>query len=147
MPPIGDIRKAGMRITRSSDWRSALPFETPMVADSVMPGDPARCTTCGVGADPLPRTALWAVKHRHPHDPAGTVRLYCAEHTPRTAAPAPVASPSRTAGATRAPRPQAERPVRQPARKVVEKPALICPDCFVEVPATGICGMCGQRMA
>jgi len=131
-----------MKITRSSDWRSAIPFETPMIAQTVMPGDPARCTTCGVGSVPLQRTELWAVKHRHPHDPAGTVRLYCAEHTPRVA-PSP-AGPSRAAGAARAPRPRAERPARASARASVERPAAICPDCFVEVPPTGVCGMCGQ---
>ncbi|WP_417561685.1 glucose-6-phosphate dehydrogenase [Microbacterium sp.] len=138
-----------MKITRTSDWREALPFETPIIADTVMPGEPARCVTCGVGSDPLPRTELWAVKHRHPHDPAGSVRLYCAAHTPRVPEPAPVASPSRTKGATRPagrarpPRPS-ERAPRAPQRE--DKPALVCPNCFMEVPSSGICGVCGEKV-
>ncbi|GAA3765650.1 hypothetical protein GCM10022240_17510 [Microbacterium kribbense] len=131
-----------MKITRSSDWRSDLPFETPMIADTVMPGDPARCTTCGIGSELLPRTALWAVKHRHPHDPAGTVRLYCAAHTPQVPAAAAVTA-ERRAAAPRTPRaPRAPRRTPQP-----ERVAAVCPNCFVEVPPTGVCGMCGERVA
>ncbi len=133
-----------MKITRTSDWRDALPFETPMIADAVMPGDPARCVTCGVGAEPLPRTALWAVKHRHPHDPAGSVRLYCAAHTPRVPTAADTAN---TGGAARARPSRSARPAASRTPKPAEKPALVCPDCFMEVPPTGICGMCGQRVA
>ncbi|UUT34820.1 glucose-6-phosphate dehydrogenase [Microbacterium elymi] len=136
-----------MKITRSSDWREAIPFETPMIADSVMPGEPARCTTCGIDSEPLARTQLWAVKHRHPHDPAGTVRLYCADHTPKTAAPVAAAS-----AAARAPR-ERRTPARAASRAApraaqqAEKPAVVCPTCFVEVPPTGVCGMCGERVA
>ncbi|WP_029144706.1 hypothetical protein [Microbacterium luticocti] len=132
-----------MRITRTSDWREAIPFETPMIADAVMPGEAARCTTCGVGSTPLPRTELWAVKHRHPHDPAGTVRLYCAVHVPKTAQkPEPVASGPARKGA----RTSASRTPRTPKPTVPERVAAVCPDCFVEVPPTGVCGMCGRRV-
>jgi hypothetical protein len=27
------------------------------------------------------------------------------------------------------------------------KPRAMCPDCFVEVSATGLCGMCGTQVA
>jgi hypothetical protein len=27
------------------------------------------------------------------------------------------------------------------------KPRAMCPDCFVEVSATGMCGMCGTQVA
>lgn len=127
-----------MKITRTSDWREALPFETALIADTVMPGEPARCVTCGVGSEPLPRTQLWAVKHRHPHDPAGSVRLYCADHAPKPpVAAAPAAAQKRRSAASRTP--------RAPQRE--EKPAAVCPDCFMEVPPNGICGMCGQKVA
>jgi hypothetical protein len=41
--------------------------------------------------------------------------------------------------------------VAQPAQgrgpTIPERPAVMCPDCFVQVPATGVCGMCGQQVA
>ncbi|WP_308491748.1 glucose-6-phosphate dehydrogenase [Microbacterium terrisoli] len=144
-----------MKITKTADWREALPFEAPIIAETVMPGEPARCVTCGIASDPLPRTALWAVKHRHPHDPAGSVRLYCADHAPRVAAPTPLASPSRTVGATRpagtARPPRAKAAARAPRTaatpKPIEKPEAVCPDCFMVVPPSGICGVCGKQVA
>jgi hypothetical protein len=144
MPPPNGVREGTrMKITRTSDWREALPFETPIIAETVMPGEAARCVTCGVGSDPLPRTQLWAVKHRHPHDPAGSVRLYCADHAPK----APVAASATTAAHASA-KPRAARTPRAPrAPQREEKPALVCPDCFMEVPPSGICGMCGQKVA
>jgi hypothetical protein len=137
-----------MKITRSSDWRDAIPFDSPVAAADVLPGESARCVLCGVDAPPYGRDELWVVKQRHPHNPAGTVRLYCGVHVPRPAPPVvePVAAGragSRTARAPRAPRATPERRTAP----VVERPAVLCPDCFVEVPPTGICGMCGQRVA
>ncbi|MFT4136190.1 glucose-6-phosphate dehydrogenase [Microbacterium sp.] len=126
-----------MRIRTSSDWREELPFDTPVPATDVAAGDPARCAGCPADAAPLPRARLWAVKHRHPHNPAGFVRFYCSAHAPRPAAPAPTARrPGSSPRLPRAPRPS-----------VPDRPAALCPDCFVEVPATGVCGMCGQRVA
>ncbi|QAY60427.1 glucose-6-phosphate dehydrogenase [Microbacterium protaetiae] len=146
-----------MKITRTSDWRDALAFETPMIADTVMPGEPARCVTCGVETEPLPRTQLWAVKHRHPHDPAGSVRLYCAAHAPKAAAPvasaAAAASATQsahdrgTASAPRTPRAAAPRAHRAAVPKPVEKPDVVCPDCYMVVAPSGICGVCGQKVA
>lgn len=125
-----------MRITRSADWRAALRYDVPAIVADVLPGDPARCTSCGLDSEPLPRTDLWAVKHAHPNDPAGVVRFYCRAHVPEPPRPARTAAPVR------------ER--KAPARRsplAPEKPAILCPDCFVEVPPTGVCGMCGERIA
>lgn len=137
-----------MKIRTSSDWRDALPFELPVPAAEAAPGDPARCAGCGADAAPLPRTELWVVKHRHPNNHAGFVRLYCAEHRPKPA-PAPVveAAPARRAPTARAAAPREPRAPRAPKAVVPERPAVLCPDCFVQVPATGVCGMCGQRVA
>ncbi len=126
-----------MKITRSSDWRDSLPFDVPVIAADAVPGDPTRCATCGVGSEPRDRSSLWAVKHRHPNNPAGFVRFYCSAHAPKPA-PAPTqASRTRT--------PERRRAPARPARE--EKPAALCPNCFVEVPATGVCGMCGQPVS
>ncbi len=134
-----------MKITSSSDWRESLPFETPVIVAGVVPGEPTRCSVCG-GDSPLrERTELWAVKHRHPNQHAGYVRFYCLEHRPATAPPP--ASPSagrQGARGTRARSAPSSAP-RRPA--VAEQPRAMCPDCFVEVSATGVCGMCGTRVA
>ncbi|BDV31668.1 glucose-6-phosphate dehydrogenase [Microbacterium terricola] len=81
-----------MKFRSSSDWREALAFETPMLASEIVPGDPCRCVGCAATTAPFERTDLWAVKHRHPNDPAGFVRFYCVAHrpVPASAAVAPV---------------------------------------------------------
>lgn len=128
-----------MRITDSANWRDALPFESPVALSDVMPGEPARCAACGPDVDPRPRDELWAYKHRHPKNHSGFVRFYCSAHVPaaKRAAPPPPARAERSR-ATSAPR-------RSPAQ--VERPALLCPNCFVEVPPTGVCGICGEQVA
>ncbi len=133
-----------MKVVASSDWRDALPFETPMLVAEVAPGDPTRCATCGSLSEPLPRDQLWAVKHRHPNNHAGFVRFYCADHTPeparpRTVAPAPAArkAPPRERRSTPASR----------AEAAADRPRAVCPDCFIEVSATGRCGMCGNPVS
>ncbi|MCT9820754.1 glucose-6-phosphate dehydrogenase [Microbacterium sp. W1N] len=133
-----------MKITNSSDWRDALPFETPVLASEAVPGEPTRCAGCGADAVALPRTELWALKHRHPNNPAGFVRFYCLDHRPAVKS-APVA-PVRAARAPSG-RARAERAERRPAApKVPERVAALCPECFVEVPPSGVCGMCGTRV-
>jgi len=130
-----------MKVVSSSDWRDDIPFETPMIVASVVPGEPTRCSVCGGDSDPRDRAELWAVKHRHPRHHSGYVRFYCSEHLPAIARPEP---PHETARA------RASRERRTPAPRkapVVERPAVLCPDCFVEVPATGVCGMCGARVS
>lgn len=139
-----------MKIRTSSDWRDALPFELPIPAAEAAPGEPARCAGCGADAVPLDRAALWVVKHRHPNNPAGFVRLYCAAHRPAPPAAAPPAGAvagARRPAASRAARPAAPRVVAPRKPTVPERVAPICPDCFVEVPPSGTCGMCGQRVA
>ena len=129
-----------MKIVASSDWRDAIPFDTLVLVADVVPGDPTRCFACGADSEPRPRTELWAYKHRHPKNPDGYVRFYCAEHRPviQRQAAASVA-PSR--GGSRASRPAAER---RPAKPTIpERQRAMCPNCFVEVSATGECGMCG----
>lgn len=130
-----------MKIVAGADWRDDIPFDKPVRVADIAPGDPAHCALCGAGSAPLPRDELWALKHRHPQNHAGYVRFYCAEHRPK---PAPVAAPP---VATRS-RPQRER-VAAPKRSipVEEAPKALCPNCFVQVPATGECGICGERVA
>lgn len=134
-----------MQIRNSSDWRDALPFETPLAAAEAVPGDPARCAGCKADVEAYSRDELWVVKHRHPNNPAGFVKFYCAEHRPeppqRAAEPVTVKS-VRARGAAAAPR---ERRVSAPV--IPERVAALCPDCWVEVPPTGVCGMCGQKVA
>lgn len=142
MPPEGRI----VQIRNSSDWRDALPFELPVSAAEAVPGDATRCSGCGPTSEPWPREALWVVKHRHPTNPAGFVRFYCAEHKPAAKmAPAAAAAPERarrTRAAAGSPAPR-----KAPAPIIPEREAVLCPDCFVQVPATGVCGMCGARVS
>ncbi len=131
-----------MKITTSSDWRDALPFETPLLASAAVPGEPTRCAGCPADAAPLERDELWVVKHRHPNNHAGFVRFYCVDHRPAAkASPAPVAAP------VTARRERVSTPRRPAAPTIPERVAALCPDCFVEVPASGVCGMCGQQVA
>lgn len=128
-----------MRVVASADWRDGIPFESPFVLADLLPGEPARCSVCGGTSEPVDRTQLWGVKHRHPKNHDGFVRFYCADHRPAVA-PAPVAPAS--ARPAKAPRRATPRRMEAP-----ERPAVMCPDCFVEVPATGVCGMCGQKVS
>lgn len=129
-----------MKIVASSDWRDAIPFDTLVLVADVVPGEPTRCFTCGTDSALRDRTELWAYKHRHPKNHDGYVRFYCAEHRPVIQRPAaPTAAPSR--GSARAPRVAPERRAAKPV--VPERQRAMCPDCFVEVSATGECGMCG----
>ncbi|GAA1637293.1 glucose-6-phosphate dehydrogenase [Microbacterium flavum] len=130
-----------MKIRNSSDWRDALPFELPVAAAEAVPGEPTRCAGCGIDSEPWPREALWVVKHRHPTNPAGFVRYYCADHKPVAKLAPPVSSPER------ARRSAPSAPRRLAAPTVPERAVVLCPDCFVQVPATGVCGMCGQQVA
>ncbi|GAA3911604.1 glucose-6-phosphate dehydrogenase [Microbacterium invictum] len=128
-----------MQIRTSSDWRDALPFDTPVRADEAMPGEPARCAACPVDEPARDRADLWAVKLRHPNNPAGFVRLYCGIHRPlpRRMTPEPEG---------RARRQRSAAPRKPAAPSIPERPAVLCPDCFIEVPPSGLCGMCGQQV-
>ena len=135
-----------MKIVSSSDWRDAIAFDVPVVVADVVPGEPTRCVGCGADGELFDRTELWAVKHRHPNQHAGYVRFYCLEHRPAAAAPPVAASAGRrSAQGTRAKSAPRTAPARRPA--VSEEPRAMCPDCFVEVSATGMCGMCGTQVA
>jgi len=129
-----------MKVTATSDWRETIPFETPMIVAAVVPGDPARCSVCGGDSEPRPRTELWVVKHRHPNHHAGYVRFYCQEHLPAIQRPAAPVETRRSAA-------RAERTAVRRSPSVDVKPRAMCPDCFVEVSATGMCGMCGTQVA
>jgi hypothetical protein len=136
-----------MRIVASQDWRDAIPFETPMLAADAVPGEPTRCFLCGPDSELLPRTELWAYKHRHPKNHDGYVRFYCAFHVPQ-AAPQPVAAPAASRPSSRSSRSTGERAAQRPAKPVVpERVRAMCPNCFVEVSATGECGICGWSAA
>lgn len=130
-----------MKVTATSDWRETIAFETPMIVAAVVPGDPARCSVCGGDSELRPRTELWVLKHRHPNHHAGYVRFYCQEHLPVVARPAAPVETRRSAA--RAERTAAVRRVSH----VDEKPRAMCPDCFVEISALGVCGMCGTQVA
>ena len=134
-----------MQIRNSSDWRDALPFELAVAAAEAVPGDPTRCAGCGPDSEPWPREALWVVKHRHPTNPAGFVRYYCTDHKPTPTLAPPVSAPERARRAASAARTASPRKAAAP--KIPEREAALCPDCFVQVPATGVCGMCGQQVA
>lgn len=135
-----------MKIVSSSDWRDALAFESPVIVADVIPGDDTRCSVCGIDSPLRPRTELWAVKHRHPKHHDGHVRFYCIDHRPVIAAPAPVAVDPRPRRAARPASPSRASAPRRPAQPEA-KPRAMCPDCFVEVSATGECGMCGWTAA
>ncbi len=136
-----------MKIVDSADWRDQLSYETPYRVDEVIPGDPARCAGCPADAEPIDRSALWAVKHRHPTNHGGYVRFYCADHLPaRPAAPvAPVAKPAARRAAPRATA-RASSPQRTTPANRADVVRAMCPDCFVEVSAAGECGVCGIRI-
>lgn len=133
-----------MKIVAASDWRDGIPFETPMIVADLSPGEPARCVACSSDSPPHPRTELWAIKHRHPKNHDGYVRFYCEEHLPPVA-PAPVSVVPVQAQAQRAARASAPRARRAPAAvPAVDRPRELCPDCFIEVSSSGVCGMCGN---
>lgn len=130
-----------MKVAASSDWRDTIAFDTPTLVAELSPGDPARCSVCGADSELRPRTDLWAVKHRHPKHHSGHVRFYCREHAATFSRPSTPDPPTARV---------ASRGERRPAVRrapVVEKQAQICPDCFVEIPPTGVCGMCGRPAA
>ncbi|WP_243074199.1 glucose-6-phosphate dehydrogenase [Microbacterium sp. SS28] len=135
-----------MKIVASADWRDSLPFETPVLVADLAPGDDARCVGCGADSEPLPRRELWAVKHQHPKHHGGFVRFYCAQHKPAPA-PRPVAASVSTAPGRAPRRTAAERPapVRRPTAPQ-DRVRAMCPNCFVEVSATGACGICGTQI-
>jgi hypothetical protein len=137
-----------MKVAKTADWRDAIGFDAPMIVADLVPGEPTRCSVCGNDSELRSRTELWAVKHRHPHHHDGYVRFYCSEHVPRPAtvvSPAPLArggtrpSASRTPAAQRTPAGH-----RHPAASDVVR--AMCPDCFIEVSATGVCGNCGMKV-
>ena len=130
-----------MKVVSAADWRSSIPFETPVLLADLVPGEPARCVACGGDAEPRPRDELWAYKHRHPRHHDGYVRFYCRAHTPAPPQrPAPVESRRPT-------RERAPARERTPARPTIpETTRAMCPDCFVEVSATGVCGMCARQV-
>ncbi|WP_169581080.1 MULTISPECIES: glucose-6-phosphate dehydrogenase [Microbacterium] len=130
-----------MWIVASSDWRDGLPFEIPVIVAEVSPGEDTRCFVCGADSTPLPRTELWAVKHRHPKNHSGYVRFYCTEHRPAPPRLTPVVDPRRGAAAR-----GERRAAPRRTTPAVERPAALCPNCFVEVPATGVCGICGTTV-
>lgn len=130
-----------MKVSASSDWRDGIPFESPVLVADVLPGDATRCSVCGGDSALRPRTELWAIKHRHPRHHDGYVRFYCLEHRP--AVQRIEAAPTRERPAARS----ARRPAAARSAPLAEKPRALCPDCFVEIPATGVCGMCGRTVA
>ena len=133
-----------MRIVASSDWRDAVPFENPVLVADVVPGEPTRCFSCGADSELLPRTELWAFKHRHPKNHDGYVRFYCSFHVPKVER-RPEPAPATASRAKSSPRSTSERRVAKPV--IPERQREMCPNCFVEVSATGECGMCGWTAA
>ena len=133
-----------MKITTTSDWRQSIPFDTPMLVADVVPGEPTRCFTCGNASELRPRAELWAIKHRHPNDHAGYVRFYCREHLPVIQPrPTPEEARAKSVAAHRARRAPVQRST---ATAASDRVRAMCPDCYVEISATGVCGMCGRQV-
>jgi hypothetical protein len=93
-----------------------------------------------------------------PDDHAANERLSCYQHWQATGLPRDGGTPLRTAhfktvrkaGATR-PTSRAAAPRRTPARKSTSaasapepKPIPLCPRCFTQVPASGVCDYCDE---
>lgn len=136
-----------MRVVSSNDWRSRLPFDTPVVLAELIPGEPARCVMCSFDTEPFPREALWAVKQHHPKHHDGHVRFFCVDHKPersRQIVPEPLAAPTRAPRAARTPAAERTSIPRRPVQEM-EITRAVCPNCFVEVSATGVCGVCGEK--
>ena len=138
-----------MKVASAADWRANLPFETPVVLAEVVPGEDARCFVCGPESEAIARTEIWAFKHPHPHHHHGLVRFYCGAHVPQVKAP-PTA-PAATRGGTRPtrsarPAPRVERAA--PTKRPLPSDAVraMCPNCFIEVSAKGLCGVCGTQI-
>jgi hypothetical protein len=124
-----------VKFAGTSDWRDAIAFDTPMIVAELVPGDPARCSACG---GLRPRTELWALKQRHPHHHDGYVRFYCSEHLPKVEQREPPAEMRRRST------PRAERaPAARRSVPAAQKQRAMCPNCFIEVSAAGVCGVCG----
>jgi hypothetical protein len=132
-----------MKITTTSDWRQSIAFDAPVLVADVVPGEPTRCFVCGSSSEPRPRTELWAIKHRHPNDHAGYVRFYCREHLPAIQARPAEETRAKPAAAPRARRAPAQRST---ATAPSDRVRAMCPDCYVEISATGVCGMCGRQV-
>ncbi|WP_460774647.1 glucose-6-phosphate dehydrogenase [Microbacterium sp. GXF7504] len=133
-----------------SDWRDGIPFEKPTSLAEVAPGEPTRCFVCGPASEAVERTGLFAYKHRHPGNHDGFVRFYCAEHVPATVAPvvpAPVVAgkPARKARVAGSPARQAPARTPRPTPSA-DRIRPVCPECFMEVPPTGVCGNCGTTL-
>jgi hypothetical protein len=103
--------------------------------------------------------AVEAARGSRPTDPddhAAHERLSCYRHWEATGLPRDGGTPLRTAhftpvrkAATRKPASRAATPRKTPARKPTTaaeapapKPIPLCPRCFTQVPATGICDYC-----
>ena len=130
-----------MKVATTSDWRDGIPFGVPVVVADVIPGEPTRCSVCGGDSELRSRSDLWAFKHRHPHHHDGYVRFYCREHLPkveRREAPVATHRPGRAPRGERAPATPRSAPV-------AERQRAMCPNCFIEVAAAGVCGVCGWR--
>lgn len=147
-----------MRVVSSSDWRDGLAFDRPILLADVFPGEDARCAACDAAADARPRTELWVVKHRHPQHHDGYVRFYCRDHVPVVEPPVPPTSSARPAAPARRRAPSPARPpasdrrtttetARRTTTPAAERPRAVCPSCFMEVPPTGVCGMCGALVS
>ena len=126
-----------MKVAKTADWRDGIAFDVPMSVAELVPGEPTRCFVCGSDSQPRERSELWAVKHRHPHHHDGYVRFYCREHVP--AAPRPVVTAPVAA-------PRARRPAAARSAPAVERTRPMCPNCFIEVSAAGLCGVCGETI-
>lgn len=136
-----------MKVVSSADWRRSIPFETPMLVAEIVPGEPTRCFACGPASDARDRGELWAFKHRHPNHHDGYVRFYCREHVPVVKVVEVVQDP-RARARTRRSAPTEERAAAPRRASTVDAPVrAMCPSCFVEVSATGECGMCGTKVA
>lgn len=132
-----------------------IEFERPYPFVEVDGRDETLCTVCGPESYPWPASELTAIKHHSVRREQGIWRLYCREHllTDRGLPPEEPPKKKRTvrvAGAKSTGVPTGATTPRSTASKPQESapaPEVICPDCWIVVPATGVCGVCGERVA
>ena len=129
-----------MKVVATSDWREGIAYDSPTLVAEILPGEDTHCSVCGGDSPLVARTELWAVKHRHPKHHSGHVRFYCRAHVPVVAQPESPGVKRERAAARTERRPPQRRPLAP------EKPAAVCPNCFIEIPPTGVCGKCGYSI-
>lgn len=105
------------------DERSYLAWENPTRLSEIdAQAAPRRCTECRrSGIETFyPADEVVIVKHRHESQPLGHLTVHCSKHPPGR---------------------DWEGDDREAGR--VNRTGETCPNCFVQMPLSGVCPMCG----